>query len=397
MMGSNTIRGAVRAVTAVALAAMLAACGSGAAETEGSSGPPDAPILNLSGIEKIDVGDYRDLGVTEHGLYTVTDDAVIGFDPTGAQQWTIRKEGAQPDSERVEAVPFEPVLLVGWENAPGLVAYSTETGEELWSTPAREWLQGDIADGRVSFADAYSGEQRWSVEMASFGCPHSDDPLVPVWIRDAVLIRCFTTTRSDGSGADQWAGALDPVDGTVLWQRQLSGGEHVAVESRNTLAIKHDGGETEVVDITTGAPISYRPAAPGSRYRLPRPDGISLVMDSTMLYDNTEMRLEEADGRVRWTALLDEREEVIPLTTAVSGNVILATMQRRSGDRTVSLLAYDMTTGARTLVAGPGPSVRDEQPILTMSVRRQKIWPESAPWGLLVPDEDGSVAVVPAE
>jgi len=396
-MGGNTIRDAVRAVAAAALAATLAACGLGEARTESPSGPPDAPILNLSGIEKIDVGDYRDIGVTETGLYTVTEDAVIGFDPSGAQRWTLRKDGAQPDPKRVEPVLFEPVLLVGWENSPGLVAYSTETGEELWSTPSQEWFQADLADGRVSFADAYSGQQRWSVELASFGCPHSDDPLIPVWIRDAVLIRCYTTTDADGKGADQWAGALDPIDGTVFWQRQLAGGEHVAVESRNTLAIKHNGGDTEVVDITTGTPISHRPAAPSSRYRLPRPDGFSLVMDSTVLADNTEMRLEEADGRVRWTAPLEGEEEVLPLTAAVSGNVVLATMRRRSGDEAGSLLAYDMTTGERTLVAGPGPTVRDEQPILTMSVRRQQVRPQSAPWGLLVPDEDGSVAVVPAD
>lgn len=396
-MGGNTIRDAVCAVAAAALAVTLAACGQGAATPESPGGPPDAPILNLSGIEKIDVGDYRDIGVTETGLYTVTEDAIIGFAPSGAEQWTLRGDGARPDPERVAPVLFEPVLLVGWENSPGLVAYSTETGDELWRTPSDEWHQGDIADGRLSFLDAYSGAQRWSVELASFGCPHSDDPLVPVWIRDAVLVRCYTTTGADDKGADQWAGALDPIDGTVLWQRQLTGGEYVAVESRNTLAIKHDGGDTEVVDITTGAPISHRPAAPGSRYRLPRPDGVSLVMDSTVLADNTEMRLEEADGRVRWTAPLEGEEEVLPLTAAVSGNVILATMQRRSGTKVGSLLAYDMVTGERTLIAGPGPTVRDEQPILTMSVRQQQVRPESAPWGLLVPDEDGSVAVVPAE
>ncbi|WP_040797444.1 outer membrane protein assembly factor BamB family protein [Nocardia higoensis] len=396
-MGGNTIRSAVRAVAAAALAATLAACGLGAAHTEGGpSGPPDAPILDLAAIEKIDVGDHRDIGVTESGIYTVTQDAVVGFDPAGDRQWTLRKDGDRPDPERVEPVLFEPVLLVGWENTPGLVAYSTETGEELWSTQAQQWLQGEIVDGRVSFADAYSGKQRWSVELASFGCPHSDDPLTPVWIRDAVLVRCFTSTGADGRGADQWAAALNSIDGTTLWQRQLSGGEHVAVESRNTLAIAHEGGDTEVVDITTGASIAHRPAAPGSRYRLPRPDGVSLVMDSTFLDENTEMRLEEADGRVRWTAPLDEREEVLPLTPAVTGNVLLAKMQRKSGDKSVSLLAYDMTTGTRTLVAGPGPSVRDEQPILTMSVRRQKVWPQTAPWGLLIPGEDGSVAVVPA-
>src|SRR5690606_7465967 len=197
------------------------------------------------------------------------------------------------------------------------------------------------ADGRLSFADAHTGEQRWSVELASFGCPHSDDPLIPVWIRDAVLVRCYTSTGADGRGADQWAAALDPVHGTTLWQRQLSGGEHVAVESRNTLAIKHEGGDTEVVDITTGTPIAHRPAAPGSRYRLLRPDGVSLVKDSTFLDENAEMRLEEADGRVRWTAPLDEREEVLPLTPGVSGNVLLAKMQRRTGDEAVSLVAYD--------------------------------------------------------
>ncbi|MBF6354707.1 PQQ-binding-like beta-propeller repeat protein [Nocardia higoensis] len=396
-MGWNTIRDAARVAVAAALAAALAACGSGAAETGGTSGPPDAPILNLSGIEKIDLGTYRDIGVTENGLYTVTEDAVTGFDPTGARQWTLRKDGMAPDPERVQAVPYEAVLMVGWDEAPGLVAYSTETGEELWSTQAPEWHQVAVTDGRVSFADAYSGRQRWSVELASFGCPVTDDPLAPVWIRDAVLVRCYTAVGADGRGTDQWAGALNPADGTALWQRRLTGSENVAVESRNTLAIEHEGGDTEVVDLTTGTAIARRPAAPGSRYRLPRPDGISLVMDSTTLSDNTEMRLQEADGRVRWTAPLDAAEEVLPLTTVVSGNVILATMQRTSGDRTASLLAYDMTTGARTLVAGPGPSVRDEQPLLRMSVRRQQVRTQSAPWGVLVPDEDGSVAVVPAE
>ncbi|AXK88418.1 PQQ-binding-like beta-propeller repeat protein [Nocardia farcinica] len=396
MGGNISMRVLARVVVGVALALTMAACGLGAPDAQGPGGPPDAPVLDLAAIRTLEVGAHREIGVTETGLYTVTEDAVVGFAPDGTRQWTLRKDGARPDTDRVRPVLFQPVLLVGWEGTPGLVAYSTETGEQLWSTAAEEWTQGDTADGTVTFADARTGTQAWSVSLASFGCPPTEDALVPVWIRDVVLIRCHTATGPDGKGADQWVAALDPRDGAVRWQRQLTGGDHVAVESRNTLAVKLSSGETDVLDITTGEPLARRPAAPGSRYRLPRPDGVSLVMDSTTLAENTAMRLEEADGRVRWTAPLDEREEVLPLTAAVSSNVLLATMRKRLGDNAVSLVAYDMGDGTRTLVAGPGPSVRDEQPTLTMALARRDN-PTMAPWGLLVPGADGTVAVVPAE
>src|SRR5690606_29374089 len=192
MVGGKTFRNAVHAVAAVALAATAAACGLGSADTgAGPSSPPDAPVVDVAATEQIDLGAYLDLGVTETGLYTVTEDAVVGFDRAGARRWTLRAEGSRPDPDRVEAVPFAPVLLVGWDDAAGLVAYSTDSGEELWRTEDEEWAQGDIADGRVSFADAVTGERRWSVELTSFGCPHADDPLTPVWLREVVLVRCF--------------------------------------------------------------------------------------------------------------------------------------------------------------------------------------------------------------
>lgn len=398
MMGGKTFRNAVHAVAAVALAATAAACGLGSADTgDGPSSPPDAPVVDVAATEQIDLGAYLDLGVTETGLYTVTEDAVVGFDRAGARRWTLRAEGSRPDPDRVEAVPFAPVLLVGWDDAAGLVAYSTDSGEELWRTEDEEWAQGDIADGRVSFADAVTGERRWSVELTSFGCPHADDPLTPVWLREVVLVRCFKNPAPGGRGTDQFAAALDPVDGSTRWERQLTGEQIMVIESANTLTIEHESGETEVLDLATGGLIARRPAAPGSRYRLPRPDGVSLVMDSTTLAENTEMRLEEADGRVRWTAPLDEREELVPITPGVTGNILLATAQQRRGDRPVWLVAYDLGTGARTVIAGPGPSVRGEQPIVTMPVRRQQVAPQVAPWGLLIPGTDGSVAVAPAE
>jgi len=246
MGGNISVRVLARVVVGVALALTMAACGLGAPDAQGPGGPPDAPVLDLAAIRTLEVGAHREIGVTETGLYTVTEDAVVGFAPDGTRQWTLRKDGARPDTDRVRPVLFQPVLLVGWEGTPGLVAYSTETGEQLWSTAAEEWTQGDTADGTVTFADARTGTQAWSVSLASFGCPPTEDALVPVWIRDVVLIRCHTATGPDGKGADQWVAALDPRDGAVRWQRQLTGGDHVAVvavaDPVNDLAARHHPG-----------------------------------------------------------------------------------------------------------------------------------------------------------
>ncbi|TQM31417.1 PQQ-binding-like beta-propeller repeat protein [Nocardia bhagyanarayanae] len=382
-----------RVLVAIALTAGLTSCDP---ETPPAIAPSDAPILDLEGIVRLEIGPYEEIAVTQSGIYAIIGDAVVGIDPrTGDRRWTLRRPGTRPDAKRTKTVPFRDVLLVGWQDVPGLVAYDAESGEELWSTSAEEWYEGDAVDDRFVFHNPRTRALRWAVDAAALGCavPLPKDFLTLLWIRDVVIFRCGTRTEPDGTPIDQIVGTLSPETGAVLWQRRLAGRDTLALETTSTASIL-SGAEREIVDLRTGEPIARRGDDKG-RYRLPRPDRSALVMDSTTLADNTAMRLEELDGTVRWTTALERDEEVIPYS-ATSSNVTLASMRKRLDHYSeISLLAYDLRTGERTLVAGPKSSVRGETPILTMALDHSEP-PSVAPWGLMVPGANGSIAVIPA-
>lgn len=371
-----------RALPLVVLVLILAACGNPA------SGTPDAPALEVGAVRAVDLGAYDAAGVTETGIYTVGGDAITGWSPDGERRWTIRRPGHAPDAGEVEPVPYHDVLLTRWEGSPGAIAYSTETGAELWRTPEDSWFASTVRDGLVVFRDPETGADRWSADPARWGCVppvNEEDPTV-VPLRDIVLLRCPT-------GADRVVVGLDPADGAERWQRPLPAGSNAVVDAADTVLVK-SGAERVFLAAATGAELGRQPVGDGGKYRLPRPGGAALVMDSTTLAENTEMRMVEPDGSVRWTAPLAADEEVLVATTATGTTVLATVRQRAAGHAEASLVAYDAATGARTHVAGPAATA-DGEPLLTMPVATTATL-RSAPWGVLIAGADGRAAVIPS-
>ncbi|WP_067658750.1 outer membrane protein assembly factor BamB family protein [Nocardia harenae] len=380
---------AIRALTAFGLVLLVVACGGTAA-----SRPPGG--LELSGVRAVELGAFDDVGVTESGIYTVRGDTILGWDPEGAQRWTIRRAGSTPDPQRTTPVLFHDVLLVHWRDSPGYVAYAADTGAELWSTPAEVWWESGIEEGRVVLRDPATNRPRWTADPARWRCapPYTEDNQSVLLTREVALLRCPTRFAADGTGLDLAVVALDRATGAELWQRTLTGTDTFVVDSADTVTVK-SGGERVFLGLRSGEELGRRPAGEESRYRFPRPGGTALIMDSTTLTENTEMRFVEPDGGVRWTAALAADEEVLPNTGSPDG-VLLATLRPRSGGRADgSLLAYDLRTGERTHVAGAKPTARGEEPLLTMPVAQTaRLHP--APWGVLVPGADGRAAVIPS-
>ncbi|MEV0360131.1 PQQ-binding-like beta-propeller repeat protein [Nocardia sp. NPDC050697] len=380
---------ALRALAAFGLVLLLAGCGGTAA-----SRPPGG--LELSGIRTVELGAFGDAGVTESGIYTVRGDAILGWSPGGEQRWTIRRAGSTPDPQRTTPVLFHDVLLVHWQDSPGYVAYAADTGAELWSTAADTWGESGVEEGRVVLRDPATNRLRWSADPARWSCaaPFTEDTVSVLLTREVALLRCPTRLAADGAGLDLAVAAFDRLTGAELWHRTLSGTDTFVVDSPDTLTVK-SGGERVFLALRGGDELGRQPVGEQSRYRFARPGGTALIMDSTTLAKNTEMRFVEPDGGVRWTAPLAADEEVL-LNVGSPDGVLLATLRPRSGGRDDgSLLAYDVRTGERTHVAGPEPTARGEEPLLTMPVA-QTARLHAAPWGVLVPGADGRAAVIPS-
>lgn len=378
----------LRALVASGLVLGVAACGGTAA-----SRPPGG--LDLAGVRAVELGAFDDAGVTDSGIYTLRGAAILGWSPAGEQRWTIERPGSTPDPRRTTALPFSDVLLVHWTDSPGYVAYSAETGAELWSTAADEWWESEVAEGRIVVRDPATNRPRWTADPARWGCaPPFEDDLGMLLTREVALLRCPTRYAPDGAGLDLAVAAFDRLTGAELWQRRLGGTDTVVVDSADTLTVK-SGGERVFLALRGGDELGRQPVGEQSRYRFARPGGTALIMDSTTLAENTEMRFVEPDGGVRWTVPLAADEEVLMSTGSPDG-VLLATLRARTGGREDgSLLAYDARTGERTHVAGAKPTGSGEEPLLTMPVA-QTAPLHPAPWGVLVPGADGRAAVIPS-
>ncbi|UGT63714.1 PQQ-binding-like beta-propeller repeat protein [Nocardia asteroides] len=352
--------------------------------------------LELSGIHTVELGGFDDAGVTESGIYTVRGDTILGWSPDGEQRWAIARAGSAPDPRRTTPVLFHDVLLVGWQDSPGYVAYSADTGAELWSTAADGWWESGVEDGSVVLRDPATNRPRWTADPARWSCaaPFTEDNLSVLLTREVALLRCPTRFAPDGTGLDLAVAAFDRLTGAELWHRRLTGTDTFVVDSSDTLTVK-SGGERVFLALRSGDELGRQPVGEQSRYRFARPGGTALIMDSTTLAKNTEMRFVEPDGGVRWTAPLAADEEVL-LSVGSPDGALLATLRPRSGGRDDgSLLAYDVRTGERTRVAGARPTSRGEEPLLTMPVA-QTAQLNPAPWGVLVLGADGRAAVIPS-
>ncbi|WP_194814641.1 PQQ-binding-like beta-propeller repeat protein [Nocardia sp. XZ_19_385] len=381
----------LRVVIVLGLLAALAGCSDSNSATVGT---PDAPILDLGGIRKLAVGPHDDIKPTANGLYVVADGELRGIDPlSGERRWTVRREGLRPDPKRIYQADYGKVLQVSWLDTPGQIAYAADTGRELWRTDS-EWFELDTKGGRFIRNDPHTGVRAWDLDYTALGCAAGlpEDSMYVFESREAALFRCPVKPGPENFEGEQLIGGLTLDTGALIWKRTVPDRRSFA-RSTNTLAIVTSGDTREVIESGTGRVLGSR-AKSAAEWQFTMPDAATLIMDSSTVKDNKDFRLEEADGRVRWRAPFPETEEI--LLGNGTGNVVLATMRKRLGNYDCWLLAYDLATGERTVVAGPGATGQGEKPAFEATLQQGMIGPPS-PWGVLIKLKDGEFAVIPAE
>lgn len=390
--------GLLRVVVVGGLVAAVAGCGGDSEDSPAFDGGPDAPVLDLAGIRTLPIGPHDVLKATAAGLVAVADGELRGIDPrSGETRWTVRQEGLRPDPKGVELQDFGNVLLVSWVDSGERVAYAADSGRELWRTPDPEWSEQQTRDGQFVQIDPRTNARKWSVSYTELGCAGAlpEDHFYLFEARGATLFRCPLRVDGDSVEGEQLVGALNLDTGALLWKRTVPDRRSFA-RATYALAEVTVGKQQELIEGATGRIIGTRTKSdPEAQLRYTLPDGAAFVLDSSTIKDNHDFRLEEADGTVRWRVPLSPTEEMLPEYVG-TGNVVLGTMHNRLGSYDCWLLAYDMRTGKRIVVAGPGKTEQGEQPTLNKAMELTGTV-SSAPWGVLVGLKDGEFAVIPAE
>ncbi|MGW4355934.1 outer membrane protein assembly factor BamB family protein [Nocardia sp. NPDC004582] len=392
----RVFRACARVALAVGLSAVAAGCGSsGSAAIADVSTVPD---LDLSAVKTLSLGPSESFGVMSTGVYTLADDGITRMDVrTGLQLWKIASTGAPPEQGKIQVLDRGHVMLAGWRGAPGLTAYDTSSGKRLWDTPAEQWFESDSGTGQFVHLDPRTGEQRWSVDPGTLGCatplpkdlPALFDSDVPSLAEGpgVVVFRCTA------AGGRTVVGGLDRTTGATVWRRDIpEKGNFLRGPGRMAIVVAE--GTVDTVDMADGTSLGSRKAASDKEFRALLADGSSLTMDSYVIADDKDMRLQAPNGSVRWSVPLDaSKEEMQPLM--VSGrNAVLLLMRENSGAK-AWLVAYDTKNGKRTVILGPGPTAAGEKPTLTMNldISHTRLYP--APWGILVTGSDNSYAAIP--
>ncbi|MFD7846544.1 PQQ-binding-like beta-propeller repeat protein [Nocardia sp. NPDC059764] len=392
----RVLRACAHAALAAGLAAAAAGCGSsGSASTTDGSTVPD---LDLSAVKTLSLGPSESFGVTSTGVYTLADDGITGVDiHTGQQLWKIASTGTPPEQGKIQVLDSGRVLLAGWPGTPGLTAYDTGTGTRLWDTPAEQWFESDSATGQFVHFDPRTGEQRWSVDPGTLGCAtplpkdlpalfDSDGPSLADG-PGVVVFRCAA------AGGRTVVGGLARTTGSTVWHRDIpEKGNFLRGPGR--MAIVVTDGSIDTVDMADGSSLGGRKASSDKEFRALLADGSSLTMDSYVIADDKDMRLQAPDGSVRWSVPLDAHEEEMQPSMVSSRNAVFLLMREGSGSK-AWLVAYDTKNGKRTVVLGPGPTTAGEKPTLTMNldITHTRLFP--APWGILVTGSDNSYAAIP--
>ncbi|MFF0632021.1 PQQ-binding-like beta-propeller repeat protein [Nocardia sp. NPDC004151] len=392
----RVFRACARVALAAGLAAAATGCGSSgsATITDGST----VPDVDLNAVKTLSLGPNESFGVMSTGVYTLADDGITRVDVrTGLQLWKIASTGAPPEQGKIQVLDRGHVMLAGWQDTPGLTAYDTTSGKRLWDTPAEQWFESDSATGQFVHFDPRTGAQRWSVDPGTLGCatPLPKD-LPALFDSDApslaegpgvVVFRCAA------AGGRTIVGGLDRTTGSTVWRRDLpEKGNFLRGPGRMAIVVTE--GTVDTVDMADGASLGTRQAASDKEFRALLADGSSLTMDSYVIADDTNMRLQAPDGTVRWSVPLDAtKEEMQPLMVSSRNAVFL--LMRENGGAKAWLVAYDTKNGKRTVVLGPGPTAAGEKPTLTMNldISRTRLYP--APWGILVTGPDNSFAAIP--
>ncbi|MVU76581.1 PQQ-binding-like beta-propeller repeat protein [Nocardia sp. ET3-3] len=388
----------LRAAVTVAVLAGSAACGSHDSSTD--SAKPVVPDLDLGAVKALTLDANDSFGVMTNGVYTVAGQDITGVDiHTGQKLWHISSP-TTPDKNKIQVVDSGHVLVVGAKDAPGLTAYDTGTGQQLWSTPAEEWFESDDSTGQFVHNDPRTGAKRWSVDPGTVGCatPLSKDlpALFDLDVPSLAVPPDVDTFRCAAPNGRFVVGGLDRTTGATAWHREVpEKGSFLRGPGRiGTVEID---GKLETIDMGTGKSLSSRKPSSDKELRIQLADGSALTLDSYVMADNKNMRLQEPDGTTRWTVTLDPKEESQPLM-ASSGNAVFTLVgERADSSYKAWLIAYDTKDGKRTVVAGPGPTAAGEKPTLTMNLGAVDTGIDPASWGLLVTGPDNGYAVIPVK
>lgn len=396
---------AARAALTASVLAGAVSCGSDDATT--NPGKPSIPDLDLAAVKTLALDANESYGVMANGLYTVVNGDVFGVDSRSGQKlWWIQSPTTPVDKDKIQVLDSGRVLLVGWKDSPRLTAYDSGTGLQMWHTPAEQWFEADDSSGQFVHNDPRTGERRWSVDPGTVGCstPLSKDPPALFDTDGATLTEPTGVLDPERPGVDVFrcaapnghyvVGGLDRTTGATAWHREvpekgsfLRGPGHIGT-------IK-TGGTVETIDMADGKSLGSRKPSSDKELHIPYADGSALTLDSYVIADDKEMRLQEPDGKTRWTVPLDTKEEMQPLMVS-SGNAVFTLMrQRADSDYKAWLIAYDTENGHRTVVVGPGPTAAGEKPTLTMNLNAVGTQVRSAPWGLLVAGPDHGYAAIP--
>ncbi|MTJ62028.1 PQQ-binding-like beta-propeller repeat protein [Nocardia seriolae] len=394
-VGNVDFKIAVRAALAAAVLVVVAGCGA-----HDSHARPGDPNLAAAKELHLDANEARDAIAT--GVFTLANGRIDGLDvASGHKLWSIQPSGAPIDTEKFQVLDSGRVLLVGNRKTPGRTAYDTATGAQLWSTPAEEWRENDHSSGQFVHSDPRTGAQLWTVDPATLGCATPiakdldflKDPN-GVGFTDESGVEMF---RCQASGGLFVIGGLDAATGATIWRRDVPDrlGYLHSVSGPGHIAIIASGNTLETVDTATGRSLGSHAGVVQDTFRLPLSDGSAMLLKGEELSAVREIRLEEPDGRARWTVPIKADGEQVDTNPAGIGNTILTTMSQRSDSKTW-LVAFDAKTGKRTVVIAEGPTDAGEKPILTMPLDTSLLNVYPASWGVMVADRKGAYAVIPA-
>ncbi|MFF2557786.1 PQQ-binding-like beta-propeller repeat protein [Nocardia sp. NPDC058058] len=348
------------------------------------------------------------IGTTAYGVYLLANGELRGIDPHGGStKWTVRKSDSVPEAGGITSIDARRTLLVKWRNQPGMVAYSAETGTELWSTTADTWSETTLRDGRFVRNDPGTGAERWTIELTALGCadpaldpPTTIDPeLLHHMAAPAAYAETAVTTyrcRTAPYSSEWMVGALDSATGAKLWDERVRGSMHLFGHQPGNLLRYGASGAMKTVDALTGRALLTDSFTDDLQRDL-LPDGSVLAANTYRSTVEKFLRVEDADGGIRWTVpLTDENEKITVWDGHGIGNTVLAMMTELHGTAGW-LLAFDMRTGARTVVAGPGPTARGEHPLLELGVLDTSSPSVTAPWGVLISGAYGDLMTIPVK
>lgn len=395
----NIVRAGVRVALAAAMLATAAGCDSHDSPAPG--GTTQAGDLNLGAAKTLHLDANDDWDVIAPGVFTLTNGRLDGLDvASGHQLWSIPPSGEPIDKDKFRVLDSGRVLLVGHRNSPGLTAYDTATGAQIWSTPAEKWRADDHSSGQFVHSDARSGAQSWTVDPGSLGCStpiakdldfaRDPDGVGLVAAPGVVIFRCPAT------GGRFVIGGLNEATGAAIWHRDVPD-QLSYLRSRTgsgRIATVASGDTLETIDAATGRSLGSRTGASDNAFRFPLSDGSAMVLNGEKLADAKEIRVEEPSGGTRWAAPINTGGEQVRPQLTSAGNTILATMTQ-SSDAKTWLVSYDAKTGKRTVVIGDGPTAAGEKPILTMALNELDLATYRASWGVVVVGPDNTYAVIP--